>query len=74
MNYKELEDGCKICVCIGTTLGELKEAIKDGAMTVTELIEETNAGTRCRLCKFEELDVAGRRPYYLDKVIESENN
>lgn len=74
MNYKELENDCKVCFCVGVTMGEVRDSIASGCSTVEDVMSETNAGTRCKLCKFEEIDVNNKRPYYIDKVIESEKS
>lgn len=72
MNYKELGNECKVCFCVGTSLGEIRQAIGNGACSVDEVVNKTEAGTRCRLCKIEASDLNKKRPLHIDKIIESE--
>lgn len=39
-----------ICSCVGTTAQDIKDAMKNGATTLEEVQEATNAGTCCGCC------------------------
>lgn len=43
-----------VCHCQEITLGEILDAIKNGATTVDAIGDETDAGTSCGCCKGEE--------------------
>ena len=72
MDYRELDDICKVCLCLGISLGDIRDEIKEGATTLEEIIVETQAGTKCSLCKIDDLDLENKRELYLDKILESE--
>lgn len=38
------------CDCMDVTVGDLIEAVSEGATTVSEVIEITKAGKGCRAC------------------------
>ena len=44
------EDGKVICNCRNITLGEIKTAIRHGALTIEEIQAKTTAGTGCEKC------------------------
>ncbi len=46
-----------ICHCMKVSYKTVKDAIKEGATTVSEITEETNAGLACGVCieRIEEL-------------------
>lgn len=39
-----------ICSCVGTTAQDIKDAMNNGATTLEEVQEATNAGTCCGSC------------------------
>ncbi|EES48914.1 MULTISPECIES: (2Fe-2S)-binding protein [Clostridium] len=39
-----------ICSCVGTTAQDIKDAMNNGATTLEEVQEATNAGTCCGCC------------------------
>lgn len=39
-----------VCECFGITSGMIKEAIENGATTLEEVQEATDAGTACGAC------------------------
>ena len=39
-----------VCECLGITSGMIKKAIDDGASTLEEVQEATDAGTACGVC------------------------
>jgi NAD(P)H-nitrite reductase large subunit len=56
MSITDFDDDFEVCSCNGVTLGELKEAIKNGHTTIDDLMSETDAGTACELCQSIEAD------------------
>jgi bacterioferritin-associated ferredoxin len=40
-----------VCLCMGVTDREVKEAIREGACSVPEVMRCTAAGTRCGSCQ-----------------------
>ena len=42
-----------VCNCFGTTVGDIKEAVDQGARTLDEVIEATGATTACGACTDE---------------------
>ncbi|AOR24696.1 (2Fe-2S)-binding protein [Clostridium taeniosporum] len=49
-----------ICGCVGVTAQDIKDAMNNGATTLEEVQEATNAGTCCGGCvdKIEEIMIA----------------
>ncbi|MBQ8663742.1 MAG: (2Fe-2S)-binding protein [Eubacterium sp.] len=45
MNLDEI-----VCPCLGTTNQMIKDAVDNGATTLEEVQQETNAGTVCGAC------------------------
>ena len=39
-----------VCDCLGTTVEDVKEAVANGATTVEDIQETTEAGTICGAC------------------------
>ncbi|MBQ9120275.1 MAG: (2Fe-2S)-binding protein [Lachnospiraceae bacterium] len=39
-----------ICNCLGTTVGDIKKAMEDGAQNIADIQEMTQAGTACGAC------------------------
>jgi len=40
-----------VCLCMGVTDREIKDAVRDGACSVPEVMECTGAGTQCGSCR-----------------------
>ncbi|MBD3791472.1 MAG: (2Fe-2S)-binding protein [Campylobacterales bacterium] len=66
---EKLDDDYEVCYCMGTTLGEIREAIRNGAVTMEALKERTEAGTLCGLCESREIDDDGDREVHLDEIL-----
>ena len=60
----------EVCLCMGVTLEEIMEAIKDGACDLETLMEKTDAGTACGMCKSVEDDPNGEREIHLTEILE----
>ena len=45
-----------VCYCFNITNGDIKKAIEDGARTLEEVQEKTDAGTACGAC-LEQIEV-----------------
>lgn len=43
----------EICHCMGVTVGDIKKAVEDGAVTFEEVQEVTQAATGCGGCESE---------------------
>jgi len=39
-----------VCTCFGVTVGQLQEAVDNGAKTFEEVQEATSVGTGCEAC------------------------
>ena len=48
-----------ICYCNGISLGDIKEAVKNGAKTLEDVQEATGAGTICGQCNEEIEEILG---------------
>jgi bacterioferritin-associated ferredoxin len=59
-----------VCHCNEVTYKEIMDAIKAGACDLETLMDRTDAGTACGLCKSVEDDPAGERAIHLDELIE----
>ena len=59
-----------VCHCNDVSYKEIMDAIKAGACDIETLMDRTDAGTACGLCKSVEDDPAGKRAIYLDELIE----
>jgi len=69
-DIEKLDPNTEVCLCMEVTLGEILEAIKNGACTIEEIMEATDAGTACGLCKSREDDPDGEREIHLDEILE----
>ena len=59
-----------VCECNGITYKEIWDAIKDGACDLEELMDKTDAGTVCGLCRSVEDDPAEERAIHLDEILQ----
>jgi len=66
----QMDKDTEVCFCMGVTLGEILEAIENGACTLEELMNATDAGTACGLCKSPEDDPDGEREIHLTEILE----
>lgn len=48
-----LSDDSVICPCMGTTVGDIRQAVSDGAKTLSDIESVTGAATRCGRCTGE---------------------
>lgn len=46
-----------VCMCEAVTDHQIREAIEDGASSVSEVMARTRAGTRCGACRSEIADL-----------------
>ncbi len=60
----------EVCLCMGVTLGEILDAIKNGACTLEEIMDTIDAGTACGLCRSPEDDPDGEREIHLTEILE----
>jgi bacterioferritin-associated ferredoxin len=58
-----------ICDCAGITYGEIVDAIKNGAKTVEDISEATDAGNYCGYCRFKDEDDMETKEYHLDEIL-----
>ena len=58
-----------VCECFEVSLGELLDAIKDGNDTLDALMDATDAGTACELCRSSEIDEDGDRELHLEEIL-----
>ncbi len=65
-----MDPDTEVCLCMGVTLGEILEAIKNGACSVDEISDATDAGTACGLCVSPEEDPDGEREIHLTEILE----
>ena len=61
----------EVCLCEGVILGEILEAIKNGACDIDAIGDATGAGTVCGLCRSREDDPDEEREIHLDEILES---
>lgn len=47
----ELDDGDRVCTCNSVTAGRIREAVRDGCRTATEVSAATRASTGCGDCR-----------------------
>ncbi len=66
----ELDKDKEVCLCMGVTLGEILDAIKNGACTLEDIMDATDAGTACGLCRSPEDDPDGEREIHLTEILE----
>ncbi len=45
-----MNDDEVICFCLGVTAGDIRNAMKDGAKSLEEIMAATQAGTACGTC------------------------
>ena len=62
----------KVCECRNVTLGEIVHAIKEqGAKTIKDIGELTEAGTSCGCCRKSEDDFGDpKMKLYLEQILE----
>ncbi len=59
-----------VCECYDVSLGTLLESIKAGNDTLEALMEDTDAGTACKLCQSKEIDEDKDRELHLIEILE----
>ena len=67
--FKKFDLDHTVCECFDVTLGELLKAIKNGNNTLEALMDETDAGTGCELCRSSEIDEDGDRELHLEEIL-----
>ncbi len=66
---EEFSDNYEVCECMGVTLKEIVDAIKQYDLkSVEEIGEKTDAGTACGSCKSKE-DSDGFKDLHLDEIL-----
>ena len=70
--YENFEDHFEVCECMGVTLLQIKEAIKDGCKTVEDIMEKTDAGTACQRCQSLTEDTDGAKELHIDEILQFE--
>ncbi len=66
----QMDKDTEVCFCMNVTLGEILEAIKNGACSLEEIIDATDAGTACGLCRSPEDDPDGEREIHLTEILQ----
>ncbi len=66
----QMDKDTEVCFCMNVTLGEILEAIKNGACSLEEIMDATDAGTACGLCRSPEDDPDGEREIHLTEIIQ----
>ena len=59
----------EVCHCLGITLEEIMEAIKNGACDIESITEMTDAGSACGMCRSVEDDPNGEREIHLEDIL-----
>ena len=67
--FKKFDLDHNVCECFDVTLGEILKAIKAGHNTLESLMDETDAGTACELCRSSEIDEDGDRELHLEEIL-----
>ena len=67
--FKKFDLDYNVCECFDVTLGELLDAIKNGNNTLELLMDATDAGTACELCRSVEIDEDGDRELHLEEIL-----
>ncbi len=65
-----INDIYTVCHCNEVTYKDIIDAIKNGACDLESLMDATNAGTACGLCKSIQDDPAEKRAIHLDELLE----
>ena len=50
-SVRNIKDEDVVCRCVGTTAGEIRQCVRNGAKTLEEVQAQTKAGTVCGFCK-----------------------
>ncbi len=66
----QMDKDTEVCFCMNVTLGEILEAIKNGACSLEEIMDATDAGTACGLCRSPEDDPDGEREIHLTEILQ----
>lgn len=68
---KSFPHSFEVCKCRGVTLGEIIFSIKEkGANSIEKIGEFTDAGTCCKCCQSEELDLGVEKmELYLEQIV-----
>ena len=68
---KEFQHSFEVCTCKHVSLGEIIHAIKEnGAKTLDDVGEYTDAGTACGCCRSKEDDFTGEQELYITQILE----
>jgi len=65
-----MDKNTEVCFCMGITLGEILQAIENGACDIDAIGDTTDAGTACGLCKSPEDDPDGEREIHLSEILQ----
>ena len=66
----QMDKDTEVCFCMEVSLGEILEAIKNGACTLEDMMNTTDAGTACGLCRSPEDDPDREREIHLTEILE----
>jgi len=69
MNIEDFSLDYIVCECFDVTLGEIINSIKAGNSTLEDLMDDTDAGTACKLCQSEEIDEDNDRDLHLTTIL-----
>ncbi|HIE59584.1 MAG TPA: (2Fe-2S)-binding protein [Persephonella sp.] len=65
-----MDKDTEVCFCMGITLGEILQAIENGACDIDAIVDTTDAGTACGLCKSIEDDPDGEREIHISEILQ----
>ena len=65
-----LKMSTEVCFCMGITLEEIMDAIKNGACDIESIMEQTDAGAGCGMCVSPENDHNNEREIHLTEILE----
>ena len=58
-----------VCECKNVCLKEIINAIQNGAKSIEDIQNSTNAGTICKMCISKEYDVYGERAVHIQELL-----
>jgi len=66
--FSKFDDDFEVCECMGVSLKEIKESIKNGCNSLDCIEDETDAGCGCGRCK--EKDEDSDKELHIDEILD----
>jgi len=66
--FSKFDNDFEVCECMDVSLGEIKDAIKNGCNSIESIEDKTDAGAGCGRCQCKEDD--SDKEIHIDEILE----